>query len=150
VGWKEERHSQKLSVQLRGICVVNICGFNPTSFHVKETLHRTANGFILPGCTAESLLSVVSKKPEALLLPGPGVREVAEGSPTLTQLTQSPATALGHSAWDLLMAAPALLTRGVSRADGTNRQMLLFPIHTFSRRSSDKLMDKKRPKQQRV
>lgn len=66
----------------------------------------------------------------------------------LAQLTWSSVTALGHSAWDLLMAAPALLTQGVSRADGTNGQMLLLPpIHTFSRRSSDKLMDKKSPKQ---
>lgn len=73
----------------------------------------------------------MSKKPEALLLQGAAVREVAGGSPMLAQLTWSPATALGRSAWDLLMAAPALLTRGVSRANGTNRQMLLLPSTHF-------------------
>lgn len=69
----------------------------------------------------------MNKKPEALLLQGAVVREAAGGSPTLARITRSPATALGHSAWDSLMAAPALPTRGDSRADGTNGQMLLLP-----------------------
>lgn len=43
VGWEAESHSQKLSVQLTDVYMVNICGFNPTSFHMKETPHRTAN-----------------------------------------------------------------------------------------------------------
>lgn len=43
VPWEEESPSQKSPIAQPGICMVHPCRSNPTTFHMKEMLPRTAH-----------------------------------------------------------------------------------------------------------
>lgn len=110
-------------------------------------------GLILPGHAASSLLAVAGESPRHFAAGSCSQRGGRRASPACTA-SPVPTGALGHSAWELLPAAPALLTRGVSRADGTNGQTLLpsarFPGGALANKWTKKALKQNKKECERI